>query len=121
MAKINWKRTALTLGLVLALTGVGLMIVGLRGQARVNQMRQSPQGASSVIVNAVQMWQTARQGCPTVQELQAEKFLDAFDATDQWGSRYLIECAAATITVHSLGPDRQLDTRDDVRVSKRRE
>ena len=80
----------------------------------------SPQVQSGVIIASVEVWQTERRGCPIVQELLDEKYLDLSFATDQWGSRYLIECAGETVQIRSLGPDRQLHTKDDVVVGKRR-
>jgi hypothetical protein len=121
MAKISLKRILLALGLVFALTGaVGIPIVW-RGQQEYNRHMISPQVQSRFIIASVEVWQTEKRGCPTVQELLDEKHLDYSLATDQWGSRYLIECESETVQVRSLGPDRQLHTKDDVVVGKRRE
>jgi len=122
MAKISLKRILLALGLVFALTGAVVIPIVWRGQQEFNRHMLSPQVQSRFIIASVEawQWQTAMRGCPTVQELLDEKHLDSSLATDQWGSRYLVECAGETIQIRSLGPDRQLHTKDDVVVGKRR-
>ena len=120
MAKISLKRILLALGLVFALTGAIVVPFVWRRQQEFNRHMFSPQVQSGFIIASVEAWQTQKGGCPTVQELLDEKYLDSSLATDQWGSRYLIECAGETIQIRSLGPDRQLNTQDDVLVGKRR-
>ena len=120
MAKISLKRVLLALGLVFALTGAVVVPIAWRGQQEFNRHMRSPQVQSRSIIASVEVWQTEKRGCPTVQELLDEKHLDSSFATDQWGSRYLVECAGETIQIRSLGPDRQLHTKDDVVVGKRR-
>ena len=119
-SKISLKRISFALGLVLALLLAVGVFVHFRSQAALNQLLQSPQAGARIIIAAVQAWQAEKQGCPAAQELEEAKLLDPFYVTDGWGSRYLIECAKEQIKVRSLGPDRQLDTPDDVIVSKRK-
>lgn len=120
MAKIGLKRILLALGLIFALTAAVVVPVGWHRLKEDSLHVISPQFQSRVIISSVESWLSERRGCPTVQELLDEKYLDSSLATDQWGSRYLIECAGETIQIRSLGPDRRLHTRDDVVVDERR-
>jgi len=120
MSPISLKRISLALGLVLAFAGSIAWVVGSRRQREVDQMMQSPAQISRIVIRAVQMWQADNPGCPNLRQLQDAKVLDSAFAADRWGSSSLIECGTETIKVHSLGPDRQLDTADDVLVSQRK-
>ena len=120
MAQVSLKRILLALGLVLALLLAVGVFVHSRSQAAVNQLLQSPETGSRIVIAAVQAWHGEKQGCPTAQELEEANLLDPFYVADGWGSRYLIECTEEHIKVRSLGPDRQLNTPDDVVVSKRK-
>ncbi len=52
--------------------------------------------------------------CPTVERLVEEQELDeAGDNRDPWGKDYVVECGEG-VSVRSAGPDRTLQTDDDV-------
>jgi len=120
MAQISLKRVSIALGLIFALVVAIGLVVDWRTKESVNQLIQSPETGSRVIIAAVRAWQADKQGCPTARELQDAKLIDPFHVTDRWRSRYLIECAEERLKVRSLGPDRKLDTPDDVVVSERK-
>jgi hypothetical protein len=48
------------------------------------------------------------------------QLLDPAFAADRGGSSSLIERGTDTVKIHSRGPDRRLDTADDVLVSQRK-
>ena len=113
-------RITLALGAIFALFGAAVAIVAPQKQAQVNEMMNSPQVEARVIVSSAMAWQARNPGCPTIQDLVAEPYLDPAFETDPWGSRYLIECGADHFKIHSLGPDRRPNTQDDVWISRPR-
>jgi hypothetical protein len=59
-------------------------------------------------------------GCPTVDELKAERDLDTeFSPQDPWGSPYEVRCLDEAIICTSAGPDRRRGTEDDIVVPVR--
>jgi len=120
MPKVSLKRILLALGLVLATAISIVWIIGSRRQRAAEQMMQDPAQISRIVLSAVQMWQAQNPGCPTVEQLRDAKLLDPAFVLDRWGSAYSIECTPETLKVHSLGPDHQPATMDDVLVTKRR-
>jgi general secretion pathway protein G len=56
-------------------------------------------------------------GCPTVEQLKAEKDLGATSKiTDPWDTPYQIRCVDDEIYVLSFGPDKKEGTPDDIRI-----
>jgi general secretion pathway protein G len=56
-------------------------------------------------------------GCPTVEQLRAEKELSAASKiTDPWDTPYQIRCQDEDIYVLSFGPDKKEGTNDDIRI-----
>jgi general secretion pathway protein G len=56
-------------------------------------------------------------GCPTVNELKAERELySGFSGRDPWGSPYELRCFDEEIICTSAGPDRRRGTEDDIVV-----
>ena len=53
--------------------------------------------------------------CPTIQDLVANKRLEASKTEDPWGVPYKINCAEGEIHVTSAGNDRKEGTPDDLR------
>lgn len=51
--------------------------------------------------------------CLSVDQLVAEKYLSQ-GTHDAWGTQFVVECTAAKVVVRSAGPDRALNTSDDV-------
>lgn len=55
--------------------------------------------------------------CPTVDQLVASRELDATsNVADPWGTPYVIRCSADETYVISAGPDKRMDTQDDITV-----
>ncbi len=77
---------------------------------------------AQTVFDAAASWQGANSesgGCPTLSQLQHERYLDDQDAMeDPWGSRLRIQCDEDSLTVVSAGPDGSLGTSDDVRVPR---
>ncbi len=116
MAKFSLKRVLVSIGVILALAGVGVLALNRIAQHDVERVATSPQVVSRAIITAVQMRQAQQAGCPTVQQLRDEQFLDAAFVLDQWGSPYIVRCASGAIEVQSLGADRTHGTPDDIIV-----
>ena len=73
------------------------------------------------IRSAVKLWWASGNdagNCPTVKDLVADGALDRGKSTkgDAWGQPWRIQCDASDATIVSLGPDKLLDTEDDIRV-----
>ena len=117
MSKFSLKRLIIVTGVVLVLVGLVVLALYHSAQSDVERMATSPQVVSRAIITAVQMRQAQKSGCPTVQQLRDEQFLDAAFVSDQWGSAYVVRCLNGTIEVQSLGADRTLGTPDDIRVT----
>jgi len=71
--------------------------------------------------SAVKIWWASGNDagtCPTVPELIADGALDRGKSAkgDAWGQPWHIQCDATDATIVSLGPDKLLDTEDDIRV-----
>ena len=55
------------------------------------------------------------RGCPTVEELVSERYLDGSRrTTDAWDTPYEISCEDGDISVFSAGPDLEFSTEDDI-------
>jgi general secretion pathway protein G len=55
------------------------------------------------------------RGCPTVEELVSERYLDGSRRTnDAWETPYQIVCEDGDISVFSAGPDLEFSTEDDI-------
>lgn len=58
--------------------------------------------------------------CPDFDDLVKSGALDEdSNERDAWGEPWHIQCAEGNVTVSSAGPDRQLDTADDIRAPQR--
>jgi hypothetical protein len=56
-----------------------------------------------------------KSSCPTLADLR--EVAREVPADDPWHSRYLVVCTDSDFHVRSLGPDREIGTRDDVRMA----
>lgn len=67
--------------------------------------------------SAAMLYEPTREGeCPTMRDLKQAKILDRTrPTTDPWDTEWRISCSAGRVTVTSAGPDKELDTDDDVR------
>jgi len=117
MATVSLKRILLALALVLGLlAGVIWTVVSYRLK---QASGRTPERDAYVLRGAIEQWLSQKHECPTVSQLRDEKYLDPELTNDPWGSPYLIECVGEMIEIHSLGPDRQRSTPDDVIVRRR--
>lgn len=72
----------------------------------------------ATISGAVQQWQQeGASGCPTITQLQHERYLSRSASTeDPWGARFRIKCTDNGVEVTSPGRDGKRGTSDDVRL-----
>jgi len=83
-------------------------------------------GKSSSQADAAQIQSAAKafraqhaDGCPTLSSLQEEELLSRNARSDDaWGNRFRIACADGELTVRSAGPDRKLNTPDDISAAR---
>lgn len=81
-------------------------------QQHIDQARRQMQ----VVRSAAQMYRMDNPtGCPTIDVLRAEGFVDAKAERDPWGHPLAISCEGREISVISPGPDGQFGTSDDIR------
>lgn len=95
--------------------GVGVAAFERYGKAQ----RTTTETNAHNIRDAVRTWwlEHDRVDCPEFDELMKSGALDRGSRKrDAWGEPWHIQCAEGDVTVVSAGPDRQLDTRDDIRV-----
>jgi general secretion pathway protein G len=97
--------------MALVATAAGFAIVPQITKARI---KQSSADAKAVAAGA-EMYMTENDGCPTVEQLVAEKILDKDkNVKDAWGNEFTIECDEDGATVRSAGPDEQMGSEDDI-------
>lgn len=95
----------------LVATMVGVAILPMIEKARVKTTKSDAQS----IAAAATMYMADNGGCPTVEQLVAEKILDKNKNTkDPWGHEYLIECDQDGPVAKSAGPDGQMGSEDDI-------
>lgn len=112
-------KVELTLGAAV----IGVVVVGASWLLSFNketvQVDRAVANAQTVF-DAAASWKSANSesdGCPTLSQLQHERFLDDQEVMeDPWGSRLRIQCDDDSLTVVSAGPDGSPGTADDVRV-----
>jgi general secretion pathway protein G len=113
------RREAVTLVEVMAVlvimglvaTMVGVAILPMIEKARVKTAKSDAQS----IAAAATMFMADNGGCPTVEQLVADKILDKNKNTkDPWGHEYLIECDQDGPVAKSAGPDGQMGSEDDI-------
>ncbi len=106
---------------IIAMVTAGVAAVALP-KMKEAQIKQAATGARVIRV-AVQQWQLAENEyseCPTVSQLVADKQLDAGqDTADPWGEDYSVVCTEDDeVIVASTGPDKKVDTKDDIVIPK---
>ena len=109
------KRKAI--GIALALGAIGLGGVGVLLGSEPNAAKANEQAAANIL-EAAEKWRTENGvGCPTVSVLKSDRHLgkDA-PADDTWGEHFRVLCTSGGITVRSAGPDKLLNTDDDVKL-----
>ncbi len=100
---------------IIALLSTGIAIGAYKAWLEA-QLRAAQTNATS-LRHSVNSWFTKNptETCPTVEMLISDGTVDEDSArTDPWGGPWRISCAEGRITVTSNGPDKLLNTPDDI-------
>ena len=116
------RERATTLVEVLIVVAIIAMVAGGVGVAAFDYWGKAKQKTTATdartVRQAVRTWRMEHDasGCPKVDELRQAGLLDSDSRSgDAWGEPWLIQCSE-DVSVVSGGPDRKLDTPDDIRV-----
>ncbi len=92
--------------------GVAVALLPRLEEARIKSTKTDAQALRSAVMLYVA---DNPRGCPTVEELVNERYLDGSRrTTDAWDTEFLISCEEGDITVVSAGPDLEFNTEDDI-------
>ncbi len=92
--------------------GVAVALLPQLEKARLKTTKTDAQGLRSAVMLYVA---DNPRGCPTVEELVSERYLDGTRrTTDAWDTPFQISCEDGDIAVLSAGPDLQFNTEDDI-------
>jgi general secretion pathway protein G len=92
--------------------GVAVALLPQLEKARLKTTKTDSQGLRSAVMLYVA---DNPRGCPTVEDLVSERYLDATRrTTDAWDTPFQISCEDGDIAVVSAGPDLQFNTEDDI-------
>jgi len=92
--------------------GVAVALLPQLEKARIKTTGTDAQGLRSAVMLYVA---DNPRGCPTVEDLVSERYLDATRrTTDAWDTPFEISCEDGDISVVSAGPDLQFNTEDDI-------
>jgi len=92
--------------------GVAVALLPQLEKARLKTTKTDAQGLRSAVMLYVA---DNPRGCPTVEELVSERYLDGTRrTTDAWDTPFQISCEDGDIAVISAGPDLQFNTEDDI-------
>ncbi|MGB3052816.1 MAG: prepilin-type N-terminal cleavage/methylation domain-containing protein [Polyangiales bacterium] len=92
--------------------GVAVALLPQLEKARQKTTKTDAQGLRSAVMLYVA---DNPRGCPTVEDLVSERYLDATRrTTDAWDTPFQISCEDGDISVVSAGPDLQMNTEDDI-------
>jgi len=98
--------------LAMMVTGVAVAVLPQLGKARIKSTKADAQALRSAVMLYVA---DNPRGCPTVEDLVSEKYLDGSKRTaDAWDTEFQVTCEAGDIGVVSAGPDLQFNTEDDI-------
>lgn len=98
--------------LAMMVTGVAVAVLPQLGKARIKSTKADAQALRSAVMLYVA---DNPRGCPTVEDLVSEKYLDGSKrTTDAWDTEFQVTCEAGDIGVVSAGPDLQFNTEDDI-------
>jgi general secretion pathway protein G len=99
------------IGLLAGATAVAVFHHFSEGQKKTTRI------AARNLRGAASLWRGDHPAeCPTPAALRDAKAIDrGASVEDAWGSPFVIQCEAEDVTVVSLGPDRTIDTPDDLR------
>jgi general secretion pathway protein G len=93
--------------------GVAVALLPQLERARIKTTKADAQALRSAVMLYVA---DNPRGCPTVEELVSERYLDGSKrTTDAWDTEFQINCEDGDIAVVSAGEDLQFDTEDDIR------
>lgn len=110
MTLIEIMVVVIIMGLIAS--AVGFSVFGQLKRAKIRTAEQE----IDVVRSSVRLYENDHPGqCPTVEQLQAEGFLDRNRRTvDPWGHGYVIACETGEVGVMSPGPDGRPGTDDDI-------
>jgi len=92
--------------------GVAVALLPQLEKARLKTTKTDAQGLRSAVMLYVA---DNPRGCPTVEELVNERYLDGTRrTTDAWDTPFQISCEDGDVAVVSAGPDLQFNTEDDI-------
>ncbi|MDH3199976.1 MAG: prepilin-type N-terminal cleavage/methylation domain-containing protein [Myxococcales bacterium] len=98
--------------LAMMVTGVAVAVLPQLGKARIKSTKADAQALRSAVMLYVA---DNPRGCPTVEELVSERYLDGSKrTTDAWDTEFQITCEGGDVGVVSAGPDLQFNTEDDI-------
>ena len=92
--------------------GVAVALLPRLEEARIKSTKTDAQALRSAVMLYVA---DNPRGCPTVEELVTERYLDGSRRTaDAWDTEFQITCEDGDISVMSAGPDLEFNTEDDI-------
>jgi general secretion pathway protein G len=92
--------------------GVAVALLPRLEEARIKSTKTDAQALRSAVMLYVA---DNPRGCPTVEDLVNERYLDATRRTnDAWDTPFQISCEEGDISVLSAGPDLEFNTEDDI-------
>ncbi len=92
--------------------GVAVALLPQLEKARIKSTKADAQAMRSAVMLYVA---DNPRGCPTVEELVGERYLDGSKrTTDAWDTEFQITCEGGEIAVVSAGEDLQFNTEDDI-------
>ena len=92
--------------------GVAVALLPRLEEARIKSTKTDAQSLRSAVMLYVA---DNPRGCPTVEDLVNERYLDGSRRTaDAWETPFQIACEDGDISVISAGPDLEFNTEDDI-------
>jgi general secretion pathway protein G len=92
--------------------GVAVALLPRLEEARIKSTKTDAQSLRSAVMLYVA---DNPRGCPTVEDLVNERYLDGTRRTaDAWDTPFQISCEDSEISVLSAGPDLEFNTEDDI-------
>ena len=100
--------------IILAMIGTGVAVAVLP-QLQKAQIKSTKVDAQALRAAIMLYVADNPRGCPTVEDLVNEKYLDGSKrTTDAWDTEFEVTCEEGDIAVVSAGPDLQFNTEDDI-------
>jgi len=102
---------------IIAMVSGGVAFAAFR--AKVEADKKHTKTSAQSLFHVVEAWRSMNTSseCPSLDQLlEANLLSEASNVEDPWGERYSIVCFDARMKVMSSGPDRKLDTDDDIHV-----